>query len=413
MRSRILNQSKFNHQLTAVADAEGEGVLAGIELVERLLGLRVEEEGTRPALGRTEHVAVGEATAEDDEVDILERLAPRDEVGHHHVLHVEAGQIHGVGHLALAVGTLLTDDGSLGTHGGVGLLPSVGVQTVLSQFACEALRELHLQWLFLIVLVALASLAVEALSTVEQIARLVPHVAQVVDVELQTLRELFADHLDAAAVLDGIADLGEAHAALLHELAELLLVLVAHLDDHARVLGEERLDDVALGAEVVQVDVHAALRVGEAHLQQGHNQTAGRDVVACHDPSALDEFLNRHERVGKVFGILHRRHVVAHLAEGLREGRTAQSLFIEREVDMIDGSVLVVDQHGRHHFLYVAHLAASRHDDRSRRDDLLTVGILLRERERVLARRHVDVQFAAEVAQCLDGSIESCVLAFL
>ena len=69
-----------------------------------------------------------------------------------------------------------------------------------------------------------------------------------------------------AALLHGVAYLGKADALLLHELAELQLVLVAHLDDHAGVLGEEGLDDVAIGAQVVQVDVHSALRVGEAHL---------------------------------------------------------------------------------------------------------------------------------------------------
>ena len=50
--------------------------------------------------------------------------------------------------------------------------------------------------------------------------------------------------LQRAAVLHGVADLGIAHAQLLHQVLEVLLVLVADLDDHAGVLGEEDLHQV-------------------------------------------------------------------------------------------------------------------------------------------------------------------------
>ena len=44
-------QSEFHHELTSVADAEAQRVLAGIELVEGFLGLGVVKEGSRPSLG--------------------------------------------------------------------------------------------------------------------------------------------------------------------------------------------------------------------------------------------------------------------------------------------------------------------------------------------------------------------------
>ena len=47
-----IDEVKLNHKLAAVADAERQGVLAGIELVESLLSLRVEEERSCPSLGR-------------------------------------------------------------------------------------------------------------------------------------------------------------------------------------------------------------------------------------------------------------------------------------------------------------------------------------------------------------------------
>ena len=307
-------ESQFHHQLATVADAERQGVLAGVELVQRLLGLGVEEEGTGPSLGRAQHVAVGEAAAEDNHVDILQRLATTDEVGHHHVLDVEAGQIERIGHLTLAVGTLLADDGCPDAA----LLPAVGRQAVLAEHAGEVAVELHLQGLLLIVLVALTGLAVEALLGVQQVGGLIPGVAQRVDVE----RQLLLAGLDnqRAAVLYGVAYLGVADALLVHEFGKVLLVGVADFHHDAGILGKERLHHVAVLAEVVQVDVHAALGVGEAHLQQGGNQTAGRDVVSGHDPSFVYQLLNGHEGVGEVFYILHRRHVAAHLAEALRKG---------------------------------------------------------------------------------------------
>ena len=86
-----------------------------------------------------------------------------------------------------------------------------------------------------------------------------------VDVEGQLLAVSL--HHDGAAVLHGVAYLGVSDAAFFHQFLELKLVLVAHLDDDAGILGKERLDDVAVGTDVVQVDVHAATGVGEAHLQ--------------------------------------------------------------------------------------------------------------------------------------------------
>ena len=43
-------ESELNHQLTTVTDTQRQGVLTGIELIKRLLGLRIEEEGSCPTL---------------------------------------------------------------------------------------------------------------------------------------------------------------------------------------------------------------------------------------------------------------------------------------------------------------------------------------------------------------------------
>ena len=112
-------------------------------------------------------------------------------------------------------------------------------------------------------------------------------------------------------------------------------MLIAHLNDDTGILGEERLHDV-VAVEVVQVDVETTLRVAESHLEQGGDESAGRDVVASHHPSAANQLLHGIEAIDKVFGILHCRHVVANLAKALCEGRTTQPLLIEREVDVVN-----------------------------------------------------------------------------
>ena len=323
------SQTEFHHQLATVTDTQRQGVLAGIELVEGLLSLGVEEEGTSPSLGRTQYVGVRETAAEHNHVDVLKGLATGNQVGHHHVLHVETGQIQAVSHLTLTIGTLLADDGCLRCcvcccATATLLLPAVSRKSVLAEHTREVLVELHLDRLLLVVLVALLGLTVEALLAVEQVAGLVPDVTQRIDVELVgngLAISSLSNHLNAAAVFNGISNFGKAHALFLQKVLELLLVVVTDLNDHTRILCEESLHYIRLpsfggvgGGYIVQVDVHTALGVGEAHLQQGGDQTTGRDVVTGHDPTLFNHLLNSHEGIGKVLGVLHRWHVAAYLA---------------------------------------------------------------------------------------------------
>ena len=225
-----IDEVEFNHQLATVADAERQSVLACIELVERLFGLRIEEECSCPSLGRAENVGVGESSAEHNHVDVLECLASADEVGHHHILHVEAGQIERVSHFALAVGSLLTYDGSLDACA----LAAVGRYAVALKSALEAVVELDFQRLLLIVVASLLCATVEALLAVEQVRSVIPHVAQRVDVECMFEVALLYD--DGAGLWRRITYLGISYSLLVHELGELFLVLVGYLNDNARVL---------------------------------------------------------------------------------------------------------------------------------------------------------------------------------
>ena len=148
----------------------------------------------------------------------------------------------------------------------------MGIEAVVGKLARKTARELYLYGLMLVVLVTFSGLAVETLAAVEQVAGTVPNIAQLVDVESDGLVccvmvvAYRTEDGDGAAVLYGVANLRVAHAQLFHEFTELKLVLVAHFDDHAGVFGKECLDDVAVVAQVVQIDVQTALCVRETHL---------------------------------------------------------------------------------------------------------------------------------------------------
>ena len=79
-----------------------------------LLGeLRVEEDRARPALAGAERVAVAEAAAGDEALESVEPRAAGLQVGHVDVVGVEAGLVHRVAHLDVAVDALLAQDRDL------------------------------------------------------------------------------------------------------------------------------------------------------------------------------------------------------------------------------------------------------------------------------------------------------------
>src|SRR5690606_28389536 len=87
----------------------------GLELVTRA---GVIEDGLRPPLPRTQYIAVGEAAARGDAMEVMQRDAARDDVAHMDIDGGKAGSIEGRGHLYLAVDPLLAQDRNLGTRAG-------------------------------------------------------------------------------------------------------------------------------------------------------------------------------------------------------------------------------------------------------------------------------------------------------
>ena len=321
------------------------------------------------------------------------------------ILHVETCKIHRVGHLTLRVDTLLTQDGSLDAS----LLTTVGADVILSQTSGEALGPKVIERLVLVVGKALVGLLRSTLLAVEDMRRLVPYVTKCVDVEgLDKLTLAYAHR----ALVTGIADLCDSHTCLLHQFLERLAVL--HLQHHARILGKENLHQILLG-QTREVDAETAFGVGECHFEQGGDQATCADVVTCEDETLVDGLLHGIESIGEIFGVLDGGHAVAHAIECLCQSRTTKTMLAEREIDVIERGRTIELYHRAHHLAHVGHLTATADDHTAGADDLLAGAIglvvLLRHRQRVLARRDVDTQFDGEVGTSLNSGVETCILA--
>ena len=384
-------QSELYHQLAAVADAEAEGVGEAVEAAQGLLGGLVPAETAGPTLGRAEHVAVGESAAEHYHADVVEGLAAAHQVGHVHIFHIEAGKIERVGHLAVAVHTLLADDG--GAHSGFAVV-AVG-ETARSQGAVEGGGDGVAQRLLAVVLEAHQSALGAALQGVEQIGGLEPCIAQIVDAEQALCAFMLHEkHTLALRTSQG----KEAHAGFREGLLHGRALGIGHLDHHGGIFGEEDLHEVGLagGFEAFGADGEAAVGVGECHFKQGGHQSSGAHVVHGQHAIVLHQALHGCEGALEVVGVGHRRSIAADAVEALGEGRAAEPQGIGREVDIIELRFGLLLKHRCHCAAHVGGLARGR-DDHGAGGELFFVAIFLCHRQGVLAGGDVDAESHGEV----------------
>ena len=214
------------------------------------------------------------------------------------------------------------------------------------------------------------------------------------------------------AFVAGFRNLHACHSGSVQHFKEAFLVGVSHLHHHAGILGEEDAHEVCV-AELGEIYVQTAFHTSEAHFQETGDETTGGDVVTCQEKTFLNKLLHGVEGIAEIIGRSHASHVISHFSLRLSKGRTAKCQRRGGEVNVIEAALRHVLQDGIHHFADVVHLAAGADDDGARRDNLLAVGILLREGERVFSGRNVNLQFTAEAAEGFDGSIEAGVLTLL
>ena len=221
------DESHLGHQLAAVADSEAQGVLAGVETLDGSAGFLVVEQRTGPAFGGAQGIGIGESSDEDYHLYVLQGLTARYEVGDVYVLYCKSGHVQSPGHLTVAVGAGLADDGrldsALGRHG----VPPVKV-----------LRESEGQRLFLVIDVSLGCRLLSGLYAVEQPGGAVPAVSHGVYVQSQFLSGCTVEDPQSASLCRTAYLIG----FYLSEIAqELLLARVLDLYDHSRDFGQQHV----------------------------------------------------------------------------------------------------------------------------------------------------------------------------
>mmetsp|Transcript_16206 Transcript_16206/g.41703 ORF Transcript_16206/g.41703 Transcript_16206/m.41703 type:complete len:274 (-) Transcript_16206:1449-2270(-) len=104
------DEAEESHELAAVADAERESVVAAHEGIELRGDFVAEADHTGPPLGRVHHVGIGKSTDESDTSELVQSDRTARNISHAHVPRVEASEMERRSHLAVAVGTFLTND---------------------------------------------------------------------------------------------------------------------------------------------------------------------------------------------------------------------------------------------------------------------------------------------------------------
>ena len=143
-------------------------------------------------------------------------------------------------------------------------------------------------------------------------------------------------HSKCALVRCGITNLCVCYALLVKVCAEVFIVSFGNLYHDARIFGEEGLHDITVTTDVVEINVHTALDVGECHLKECGDETASTDVMSAVYPTAVNHLVDRVEGICEVLRVLHCGNIIAHLTKTLGKCTTAETLLVEREVDMIE-----------------------------------------------------------------------------
>mmetsp|Transcript_10641 Transcript_10641/g.26442 ORF Transcript_10641/g.26442 Transcript_10641/m.26442 type:complete len:717 (+) Transcript_10641:619-2769(+) len=323
--ARAWHPAEQCHQLAAVAHAEGEGVLPHVEGIELSGEVLLVLEHCGPPLGRVEDVAVREAAGEDDAAEAVERDALLHQVGHRHVPRLQPGGVQRRGHLAVTIGALLPQHcdwraSRRGERRG-GLRRERELPH--GRRARAQPRRLFLGALFL------------GLQLLQLGAGGLPRVAQVDHrrVEHHLARCLHLHALVARRRADPLTRDARGREGRL----DCRCVGRGDLDDHARLLGEERCHHVGAGRHG-QVEVKAAV-AGEGHLEESDEDAAVAHVVAGEQAAAAQQRLHRLEGCRQLLGGLDVRGRVAQLAEDLREGRAAEAALALRRVDEVEDAV--------------------------------------------------------------------------
>ena len=403
---------KLAHHLAAVAHAQREAVGACEEGRKFLAQAAVEEDGFRPALPGTEHVAIREPAAGSEALEVGQMDASGLQVAHVDVEGVKPGARKGSGHFDMAIDALFAQDGDFrcgpfgnkrggGREGEAGRQARVGHIEQGVEFFLRAGRVVA-QTGDLV-----AGFRPDALQFGTRLAK--GHFGVTPDADFVMLIER-ADEVGDAA-----------QARFTQNRHDLLALLAADLHDSSEFFVEQgrqnaveqtAIDHIRLALHAVDV-VHQRVVAQPVEVQgdadvarEGHFADRGEQatvgaVVVGQQQVFRSQFPDGVEKSPQAFhfGI---RHFIACRAMDLRQRGAAEAVLPCAQVDQKQLGFCFRQrlELRREGAASVGAGREGRHDERERRDDLFFLPVCLParfHRKRILAHRDGQVELTAKI----------------
>ena len=357
---------QLGEHLAAVAHAQAKAVGPGEKGLELRQQHRVEGDAARPAYAGSQRVAVAEAAAGHQALEIAQIRPALLQIGHVHVEGLEAGFGEGVGHFHMRVHALLAQDGDLGP---------CQVQERRGRVLRRVERERHMRAR----VVLRAGGRVFGVGTGRVVALLANLPAHAVPDLMQVLQRgaehrlgvtpdlnLALAHVQCRMGRTGLADeMAVARQAVgAQRLHHGVTLGGAHLQHHAQFLAEQRLqrqflapgadllrpvlavavvgtavaDAVTFSNQQIHVQRHAHM-AGKSHFAHGGEQAAVAAVVVGQDLAVGAQRVHGVDQAHQQLRVVQVGHAVTHLVQGLRQNAAAHAVAALAQVDQHQGAV--------------------------------------------------------------------------
>ena len=377
--------------MAAVANPEGETVRPREEGSEVVIELAVEEYRLGPALSCAQHIAIGEAAAGGKPGELRQAHAARLQVGHMHVVTVEACALKCGRHFHVAVNALLAQyrDLRLGARDKARGSQFVGGESQLRrQTRIAGVLQTIEFFLGTIRIVAQARDVIPGLGPgavqFDALCRegkpcIAPDAYFVIVVGL-------ADEMGHAAEIGGAQHVHHLHALVSADLQHRTQFLA---EEH----GEQAIEQPAIEefgsafqpvdvvhqrvvAQGVDIERNAAMR-RERHLADGGEQAAVRTIVIREDQAGFVEPLDCRKETTKHVGIRIRRRTGGERRKHLGQRGAAQAILACAQIDQQQfGLACVTNQLRGEAPTHVGAGRESGDDQGQRRDHLLGLAVL-------------------------------------
>ena len=400
---------EVGQHLTAVANAQGESVLAEEETVEGVTQAVVIQHGLGPAATSTKHVAIGETATGHQAFHVVQIDVTGQQVAHMHVHGGEAGTVKSGRHLGLAVDALLAQDRHLG--------PGTADEWRRYVFA-HVEGEPHVQAWIIAVRDGVELLA----GAVRVVAQRLDTIAGFRPEPLQTATgplhqdgaaQAYPHHIVHVEPRHGVHTAGQTSVGV--ALTHRLRLVFRHLQYRTQFLGEQgRHRFRSITGDVVQHDVDAD-PAGERHFHQGGEQTTVGAIVVGHQLAFRQQRLGHLEEGLQVGGIVQIRRHIADFSKYLRQRRPGQPVTAAAKIHQQQFAGLGGTQLRGHGQVDITDLSEGGDDQRQRRGDTLVDATLIphcAHGERVLTHRDGDTQLRTQLhAHRLDRIKQRLILA--